>query len=160
MSDLKPCPFCGSGNLVYNSASGRNTGRFVRCNDCNACGPLAEDDALARAAWNGAPRWDEVMELPRDADGVLIRIGDVLYAAANGNRVTVGSIGFRHDGTRQVVDKFDDAFYWAPSLLTHTKPDTLETIEASIRELIMVTKGNALLKIPDLVERIKRMVER
>lgn len=44
MSDLVPCPFCGSSSVVH-------AGTRVECMDCGARGPWTEYEA-ARAAWN------------------------------------------------------------------------------------------------------------
>lgn len=49
MSDLKPCPFCGSNNLkpAYHSP-------YVICGDCKALGPGSSDITYDEAveAWN------------------------------------------------------------------------------------------------------------
>ena len=138
MSDLKPCPFCGLSDLVYNSATGRTNGRFVRCTDCNTCGPLAEDDARAKAAWNEAPRRNEVMELPEDADGEPIRLGEELHLTAHKGRVEVVAMELSRDGSWIVEGKCGGALtYWRPDSLTHVAPDSLESIEKGIYHLVM-----------------------
>lgn len=53
MINLKPCPFCGSKNLVDHGEI--NT--WISCEDCGAEGPLRRDDlwetkAEAAEAWN------------------------------------------------------------------------------------------------------------
>jgi hypothetical protein len=54
MTELKPCPFCGSEEL--------NTWiDCVYCTECGAQGPDADDKDLdlARAAWNGRAQDDQ-----------------------------------------------------------------------------------------------------
>lgn len=139
MSDLKPCPFCGSSSLVYNSATGRTNGRFVRCIDCNACRPLAEDDALAKIAWNEAPRRNEVVELPEDAGGVPILVGDVVYDAFDRMECSVYSVTMAADGWHVAIrlPNGDICHRIKPNTLTHVAPDSLESIEKDIYHLVM-----------------------
>ena len=162
MSDLKPCPFCGLSDLVYNSATGRTNGRFVRCTDCNACGPLAEDDALAKIAWNEAPRRNEVVELPEDADGVPIQSGETVYDI-DGDECVVRSITMTVDGWRIGVYGKCSGFILDslhPSRVTHVAPDSLESIEKDICHLVM----SEYLDDPEgdvkaIMERIKKLTK-
>lgn len=40
MSELLPCPFCGSDNLKeYIWRDGDETVDYIQCSDCTACGP-------------------------------------------------------------------------------------------------------------------------
>ena len=49
MSDLKPCPFCGSTDLHM-----QDVDRFLQCYNCDATGPwhIDQTEAEAVAAWN------------------------------------------------------------------------------------------------------------
>jgi len=62
MSELKPCPFCGSGN-VFEQGDNEHRGWWCYCYDCGAEGPIRSDHL---AAWNQraepAPRWIPVEE--------------------------------------------------------------------------------------------------
>lgn len=163
MSDLKPCPFCGSDHLVYNSASGLSTGRFVRCADCHACGPLAEDDARAKAVWNEAPRRNEVVELPKDADGEPIRPGDVLFHKKFPTcSFEVTRIERKKDGSWIVLARSDgnppdpincDAF-------SHVRHDSLESIEEDIYHLVMSEYlDDPEADVKTIMERIKKLMK-
>ena len=45
---LKPCPFCGSEEVLLISS----TARWVRCPDCCVAGPVGEDNISAIRLWN------------------------------------------------------------------------------------------------------------
>ena len=59
MTDLLPCPFCGSTNLRYEFAGSQG---YICCDDCGTQGPCDEqaadpicDHDAAYAAWNRRP---------------------------------------------------------------------------------------------------------
>lgn len=163
MSNLKPCPFCESGNLVYNSASGGNTGRFVRCSDCDACGPLAEDDALARAAWNQALRPGGVVPLPEGEDREPILVGETVYDSVDGEECVVKSITRTADGWRIGIAGKRSGFIsdsLHPTMVTHAKPDSLESIEHDIYHLVMAEYlEDPEADVKAVMERIKKLKE-
>ena len=162
MSDLKPCPFCGSDHLIYNSASGIKTGRFVRCADCGTSGPTEEDDARAKAAWNEAPRRNEVVELPEDADGVPIQFGEAVYDI-DGDECVVRSITMTVDGWRIGVYGKCSGFILDslhPSRVTHVAPDSLESIEKDIYHLVMSEcLDDPEADVKAIMERIKKLTK-
>ena len=55
-SELKTCPFCGAQREYIHIHDTALVSRFIeyyaRCWQCAACGPLAETEAEAIAAWN------------------------------------------------------------------------------------------------------------
>lgn len=51
MSEIKPCPFCGSEDVKYNSLAG-----CVICKACHSYGPNAAKEENAVKKWNAAPR--------------------------------------------------------------------------------------------------------
>lgn len=48
MSELKPCPFCGSRDVEMCQSDDY----FVKCEECGAQGPLRFHKENARKAWN------------------------------------------------------------------------------------------------------------
>lgn len=62
MSDLKPCPFCGSSDLeLFNDEEQV----MIRCRDCDARGPSCNLDRKAQVEWNVRPtedNWKKVAE--------------------------------------------------------------------------------------------------
>ena len=108
---------------------------------------------------------EDTIKLPLDADGVPIRPGDVVYVrlAKKPEPQKVATLIYRNAAHCWVVGLLAPGAKeerWVAECLTHTKPGALETIEASIRELIELSEEDALSEIPRLMERIKRMVER
>ena len=105
---------------------------------------------------------EDTIKLPLDADGVPIRPGDVVYRHSVPHPLKVKSVQLTCHKLApwEIYVAGDDVFSYMPKNFSHTKPDTLEDIEAIIRELIQSNEKWALSEIPDLMERIKRMVER
>lgn len=53
--EIKPCPFCGSEDVKYNSLAG-----CVMCKDCYSYGPNTAKEENAVKKWNSAPRKEDV----------------------------------------------------------------------------------------------------
>lgn len=51
MSELKPCPFCGSDQDVYWS----DAVSYIACGRCGALGPDGDDEAEIARLWNTRP---------------------------------------------------------------------------------------------------------
>ena len=122
MCELKPCPICGS--EVHISAS--SDGYGVECAS-DGCFALAMDrfltPELAARYWN--TRDERYMELPVDADGVPIRVGDEINSLGCG--VLVNSIIW--DGTNWYVSETVSSSDWFPVKHSeHVKPRTLEDV--------------------------------
>lgn len=124
-------------------------------------------------AWDGGETYDQhliyiadrideelanYIELPKDADGVLIHIGDELEWP-DGNRLTVNGIG--EGGTLFYVDAQGDVQWTASGDKRHVKPDSWEAIieEAASygdKRWFSGTQGDKAI-IAELVERCKRL---
>jgi Lar family restriction alleviation protein len=61
---LKPCPFCGSGNV----GNGHTAVWWVSCYSCSADGPTADTELEAAEQWNHAPRTSDVAALHSTAN--------------------------------------------------------------------------------------------
>ena len=104
---------------------------------------------------------EDTIKLPLDADGVPIRPGDVVCVGEQSALRKVTALKYGYMAVPCFVflegdNNSEEA--WSPNYLHH--PDTLEDIEAIIRELIRSNEKWALSEVPNLMERIKRMVER
>ena len=51
VEELKPCPFCGSSNIVADGQTSLKDS-YVSCNECDADGPMRERKQEAIDAWN------------------------------------------------------------------------------------------------------------
>lgn len=140
MSDeLRPCPFCGSGNVSISTTIMR-----CHCNGCGAHGPVGDHKDKAIKLWNKAPRLKEVVWLPTDADGVPIVPGDVLYGrkdtpAKPFQDMLVEDLRFTRDGIWKINCRCEDAqcLDITKRWYSHEKPDSLEAIEKDIYHLVM-----------------------
>ena len=106
---------------------------------------------------------EDTIKLPLDADGVPIRPGDVVYNLKIEDTEPQKVWMLRYTGIQICpwnIEVLGETLPYVPNCFTHTKPDTLEDIEAIIRELIQSNEKWALSEVPNLMERIKRMVER
>lgn len=56
MTDLNPCPFCGSANVKTHEYHNPDEDAFCQCHDCSSCGPSARTAKGAAEAWNKAAR--------------------------------------------------------------------------------------------------------
>lgn len=58
MIDIKPCPFCGSDNLLLNGYGWCYLDLYVKCNECGAHGPQETDECFGEK-WNACPRQEK-----------------------------------------------------------------------------------------------------
>ncbi len=158
-TELKPCPFCGSGNVRYKEAE-----HAVVCARCKARGSIAPDEEMAIRMWDERAgelkpdSWekleeenaglraklealiqsnDSYMKLPLDADGVPIRIGDEMVDICAEKPVVVD--GYRRFPAWEKLGFtaknkpgiYDPSAYW------HKKPepaDSWEKLEEDVEQ--------------------------
>ena len=103
----------------------------------------------------------EMVELPRDKDGVIINLGDEV--CLNGKYGHVTRIDYRIDNERHVI-------FWSGSEciacmetelaeLTHTRPDSWELIADELDEVVDAADSadDSCEKLADLAKRIRRL---
>ena len=71
---------------------------------------------------------ERFMELPVDADGVPIRVGDVVKCTFADDNATVKYLSLQEDGWSIVVDYPDGRGHRTPESMRHVKPRTLEDV--------------------------------
>lgn len=63
MTELKPCPFCGSNNidiLDTSSINHLNLNYFARCKSCGSTSKIFQERSDAENAWNRRDTTDEL----------------------------------------------------------------------------------------------------
>lgn len=104
MTELRPCPFCGSSDVAVEHASGSGSYRAVWCYQCESQGPSKRDDDAAAYAWNRRPESEtrepdgwvtalEVSDLRDPAQGEAVIFSDLAGARYNHDLTSVEPMG-------------------------------------------------------------------
>ncbi|MDY4651192.1 MAG: hypothetical protein SO366_02950 [Atopobiaceae bacterium] len=108
----------------------------------------------------------EMVELPKDADGVPIHVGDTVYDG-NGMAREVVSISFGRCGGGMTVHAVDGSSKWCdliPGNLAHAYPDSFERIADELEELSESNRingsGEVFYRAGDLAARIRRLADK
>ena len=129
---------------------------------------IADSDIVCGHTWvelrDLADRIDfEMAELPKDADGVPIHVGDTAYLK-DGREVTVIRFVFEHETpaiTPTIVCSLDGNpdVVRLPSSLTHERPDSWERIADELDEMVDAAgqADDVCEKLADLADRIRRL---
>lgn len=105
----------------------------------------------------------EMVELPKDADGEPIHIGDVVYGN-NGVAWTVAGLRISEFGWRVRVGKYP--YYCVSGILTHKEPEPDDSLERIVEELEEWSEDNRINgnrevfdRAGDLADRIRKLAE-
>ena len=104
----------------------------------------------------------QMVELPRDADGKPIHLGDTVYNHNGREREVTSLLRLQgKDCPMWMVSAGVDG-YVSPRGLTHERPDSLERIADDLDAWCDLTDvdGNACVEPRELAERIRRLAER
>lgn len=105
---------------------------------------------------------DEMVELPKDADGVPIHVGDEVYTPS-GNVANVTSIRFHVMCSFHGGGGVSTTFF--PTDLTHARPDSLERIADELDGWRVAAAVDCRIKamdedtVHDLAERIRKLAK-
>lgn len=108
----------------------------------------------------------EMVELPRDRDGVRIHVGDMMWDYMTGRKMTVttlSTLSMRDSGWYVFTDK---AGYVKASHLTHAQPDSLESIASGLEDMVDDMLGQDTVTIDmlgglrDFADRIRRLADK
>lgn len=106
----------------------------------------------------------EMLELPRDKDGVPIHVGDTVYTAG-GSMGNVARICLMQN-TVHVKCGFSDGtiIEFCPADITHTRPDSLERIADELEEWSEYNRVNGSREVFDrasiFADRIRRLAKK
>lgn len=133
----------------------RNWCEFEDGTECGGFVTKASFDKLCALA----DRIDrEMVELPRDRDGVPIHVGDTVYLDEGLTaKVTRISIGIYEDGIYALV--FGYNFSVSPEHVIHTRPDSFERIADELDEMVDAANSadDRCEKLADLADRIRKL---
>ena len=97
----------------------------------------------------------EMVELPKDADGVPIRMGDTVYGCRSGMKMTISQLRMTTDGWFISTS----SGYLTDTTVTHVIPESCERIADELDEMVDAS-GSAddrCEKLADLAERIRKL---
>lgn len=121
---------CGSGLLVSNS-------------EC--------DRLLALAGRIDA----EMVELPKDADGEPIHVGDTVYGCRSGMKMTISELRMTANGWLISTNRG----YLTDAEVTHTRPDSWERIADDIETVVPIDDEGDERFRRELADRIRRLAK-
>lgn len=103
----------------------------------------------------------EMVELPKDRDGVPIHVGDTVYMS-NGRKVYVSGINIARDHTSINSGPRGNGpifFSIEPTNFTHTRPDSWERIANELEELSVDSSDNYCVSThcSKLADRIRKL---
>lgn len=104
-----------------------------------------------------------MVELPRDKDGEVIRVGDTLYC---GSSTAYKAKKIIHNGNEWEIQFFDEKFcipvYDDPDTLTHKKPVTIASLVSKLRHVL--DKGHmsscSMAKLFDIADQLESLCDR
>ena len=102
----------------------------------------------------------EMVELPKDRDGVPIHVGDaVRFVGRDDVELEVDHITFFKDKTRVVAMSDEHAVYSNPADFTHGRPNSWECIADELDEMVDAadSSDDRCEKLADLAERIRKL---
>lgn len=100
----------------------------------------------------------EMVELPKDADGMPIHVGDTVWGCISGMQMAVHELRLKHRWTIST----DTGFIPKASAVTHVSPDSFERIADELEAWCDRTNvdGDACGVPRELARRIRRLAER
>lgn len=126
------------------------------------CTPVDSDDCDELRAI--ADRIDhEMVELPKDRDGVPIHTGDKVWDVRDGQKLSVIGIVMEAYIVRIYVTPDDTVEWYAkPTDFTHKRPDSWESIAGELDEMVEAAQhaDDNCEKLADIAERIRKLAEK
>lgn len=104
---------------------------------------------------------NEMIELPKDADGVPIHVGDKVYLD-DGREAKVTRIGIGMDEDSIYTILYGDDFLLTPGYVSHERPDSWERIADELDEMVDAADSadDRCEKLADLADRIRKLAKR
>ena len=101
---------------------------------------------------------NEMVELPKDVDGVPIHVKDTVYGCSSGMKMSVYELRMRGDGW---IISTNAGFATDTSIFTHTRPDSWESIADELDEWCDGADADTTtFDVPrDLADRIRKLAK-
>lgn len=101
----------------------------------------------------------EMVELPKDRDGVPIHVGDTLYNSGKKYVVTCISTDYC-DHSFGFYANYNNNIAYNPEAFTHERPDSLERIAEELDVMVESTDFADDAQLADLADRIRKLAEK
>lgn len=102
----------------------------------------------------------EMIELPKDADGKPIHVGDTVYGCRSGMKMTISELRMTANGWSIPTSRG----YLTDAEVTHAQPDSRERIADELEEWKEDNRvngsGEVLFRAGDLAARIRRLADK
>lgn len=100
----------------------------------------------------------EMVELPKDRDGMPIHVGDTVYGCRSGMKMTISELHMTANGWSISTS----SGYLTDAKITHNRPDSWERIADELDELVDAADSadDVCEKLADLADRIRKLAER
>ena len=98
----------------------------------------------------------EMVELPRDRDGVPIHVGDTVYGCRSGMKMTISDLRMTANGWSISTSRG----YLTDAEVTHTRPDSWERIADDIETVVPINDEDDERLRHELADRIRRLADK
>ena len=101
----------------------------------------------------------EMIELPKDADGVPIHVGDTVYGCRSGMEMTISELRMTANGWSILTS----SGYLTDAAVTHTRHDSWERIAQELEdtsEHFRATDEETFSALLDFADRIRRLADK
>ena len=129
---------------------------------CDLCGGIIDSGDKAELHALADRINCEMLELPRDRDGVPIHFGDTVWLVGRDDvELKVDHITFFKDKTRVVAMSDEHAVYSNPADFIHGRPDSWERIADELDEMVDASDSSddRCEKLADFADRIRKLAE-
>lgn len=98
----------------------------------------------------------EMVELPRDKDGVPIHVGDTVYGCRSGMKMTISELRMTANGWSISTSRG----YLTDAEVTHTRPDSWEHIAYDIETVVTIDDEDDERFRHELADRIRNLAKK
>lgn len=101
----------------------------------------------------------EMVELPKDADGVPIHVGDTVYGCRSGMKMTISELRMTTNEW-SIWSISTSSGYLTDAKVTHTRPDSWERIAYDIENVVPIDDDGDERFKHELADRIRKLAKK